>query len=279
MAYILFDIGGTNTRVAVSRDLKTIDNAIKFKTPAKFTEGIMAIHEAIESLTSDPIEAMAGGVRGVLNQDKTALVREQALPGWVEQPLAASLERPWRTKVFIENDTAVGALGEAHFGAGAGYAIVAYHTVSTGVGGARVVGGRLDEASQGFEPGHQILDIDQSVLGEGTPHTLENLVSGRALSSRRGVPAPEIPQDDPVWPELAGYLARGLRNTIVYWSPDVLVLGGAMIIGNPRIQLADIERETKALLEGVAPCPPILEAKLGDEAGLYGAMVLIEQRS
>ncbi len=278
MAYALFDIGGTKTRVAISQDLKSFSEKLKFDTPKNFSDGVAAIHEAIQSLTSDPIEALGGGIRGPLNGDKTGIIREDVLTDWVEQPLALALGKPYNAPVFLENDTATVGLGEAHFGAGKEGKIVVYHTVSTGVGGVKIENGYLDQASIGFEPGHQILDIDRSIFGDDTIHTLENLVSGAALEKRRGVKPYEIPQSDPVWPELAGYLAKGLRNTIVYWSPDTIVLGGSMIIGDPRIMLADIQRETAKMVEGLVPVPKIVDATLSDEGGLYGAMVLIEQR-
>ena len=278
MAYALFDIGGTKTRVAISQDLKTFSEKLKFDTPPKFVDGIAAIHEAIESLTSDPIEALGGGVRGPLNGDKTGIIREDVLTDWVEQPLALALGKPYSAPVFLDNDAATVGLGEAHFGAGKEGKIVVYHTVSTGVGGVKIENGKIDQASIGFEPGHQILDIDGSVLGGGTVHTLENLVSGAALEKRRGVKPYEIPQTDPVWPELAGYLARGLRNTIVYWSPDTIVLGGSMIIGNPRILLDDIIKHTNEVVGEVTDVPLIVDAALGDFAGLYGSMAILNQR-
>lgn len=279
MAYILFDIGGTKTRVAVSKDLKTFGDKIKFDTPMDFSEGIAAIHAAVAELTSEPIEGIAGGIRGPLDHTRSTIISETKLTNWVEQPIAQELGKPYRTQAILENDTATVALGEAHFGAGQGSAIMVYHTVSTGVGGARVVNGRLDEANVGFEPGHQLIDIDDTIFkDDGLAPTLQNFVSGTALEKRRGVKPYEIPQSDPVWPELARYLAAGLRNTIVYWSPDTIVLGGSMIIGDPRIMLTDIEAATKEILGDMMPCPKILDATLKDEGGLYGAMVLLEQR-
>ena len=43
MSYILFDIGGTNTRVAITEDLKTFQKPIKFTTPINFKEGMEKI--------------------------------------------------------------------------------------------------------------------------------------------------------------------------------------------------------------------------------------------
>jgi predicted NBD/HSP70 family sugar kinase len=276
--YILFDIGGTKTRVAASTDLVSYGEPLKYETPLSYDEGLKALCDAIVNVSDGAkITALAGGIRGPLNHDKTGIVSEVKLTDWVDKLLAVDLENKFSAPVYLENDTAIVGLGETVFGAGKGYSIVAYHTVSTGVGGARFVDGHIDVSSIGFEPGHQILDIDRSVLGSNTPHTLENLVSGTALEKRSGKKPYEIAQSDPVWNELAGYLAYGLKNTILYWSPDVIVLGGSMVVGDPRILNEDIVRHTKALLGDIEPCPPIVDAKFRDEGGLYGAMALCVQ--
>jgi glucokinase len=198
--YILFDIGGTNTRVAISDDLEHVLDIVKFKTPPEYEKGMLAIKEAIENIRKgNAIDGIAGGIRGPLNHEKTAIVSESTLHDWVGRSIVGSLERAYGVPVFIENDTAIVGLGEVNFGAGRGYNIVAYHTVSTGVGGARFIGGKLDVASVGFEPGHQILDVDRTILGHAIQPTLENLVSGTALEKRRGVKPYEIKQDDHVW--------------------------------------------------------------------------------
>ena len=169
-------------------------------------------------------------------------------------------------------------LGEAIYGAGMGSKIMAYHTVSTGVGGVRIVQEKIDESTIGFEPGKQVLDIDRSVLGKDKVNSLENLVSGGALEEMRGVKPYEIPQSDEIWNQLAFYLSRGLHNTITYWSPDRIVLGGSMIVGNPRIMLEDIVRYTQESLGMILPCPEIVDGTLEDEGGLYGAMALLKQK-
>jgi predicted NBD/HSP70 family sugar kinase len=279
MSYALFDIGGTKTRVAISDDLRSFEAAEKFDTPMLFHAGMEAIIDSIDRLRQGRrIKGIAGGMRGPLNHEKTGIVSETKLKDWIGRPIVDTLHRKFDTHVLLENDAAIVALGEAHFGAGRGYEIVAYHTVSTGVGGARIVNGKIDVTATGFEPGHQVLDIDRSILGPNVPHTLENLVSGEALEKRRGVKPYEIPQSDAVWNELAGYLAKGLKTTILYWSPSIIVLGGSMIVGDPRILLQDIIRHTKDQLNGSLPCPPIVDAQLKDEGGLYGAMALLSQK-
>ncbi len=278
MSYVLFDIGGTKTRIAISDDLQTFGDPIKFDTPASFKDGIKAIVDTVKAQTSGPIRGMAGGIRGQLNDDKSAMVHDLSLGGWVDEPLVATLKKKLNTEVYLENDAALAGVGEATYGAGKGMDIVVYHTVSTGVGGAKIENGIIDDFRSGFEPGHQILDIDHTILGEGIEPTLENLVSGTALEERMGVKPYDIPQSDAIWDQLAYFLAHGLRNSILYWSPDVIVLGGSMIIGNPRILLDDIIKHTNAVVGEVTDVPLIRDAALGDSAGLYGAMAILNQR-
>lgn len=280
MTYILFDIGGTKTRVAVSEDLETLGAHTSFKTPVKFADGIAKMIETIDTLTKDmpKVAAIAGGVRGRLMEEKDGIENDNVLSAWAGKSIVAALKKSYKVPIFIENDSAIAGVGEAVFGAGKGAEIIAYHTVSTGVGGAKIENGEIDMADVGFEPGHQILDIDRTILGEEITPTLENLVSGTAVETRFGVKPYEIPQSDILWDELAGYLAQGLRNTILYWSPDAIVLGGSMIIGDPRIQIDAIRKATVEALNEFEDCPLITTAKLGDEAGLYGGMAILKKR-
>ncbi|MCA9363915.1 ROK family protein [Candidatus Kaiserbacteria bacterium] len=279
--YLIFDIGGTKTRIARSDDGRAYHAPVKFDTPLQYKEGIQKIIDVGTRLAEGEIvEGLAGGIRGVLNREKTLMIQDpgKRLLDWGGRQLAHDLSHAFSdAPTLLENDSAIVGLGEATAGAGKGFSIVAYHTVSTGVGGARIVDGRVDVTSAGFEPGHQVLDIDRTILGPAIEPTLENLVSGTALEKRRGVKPYEISQDDAVWDELARVLGYGIKNTVTYWSPDVIVLGGSMVVGDPRILREDIVRHAKAALGESLPCPPIFDAALADEGGLYGALALLQK--
>ncbi len=274
--YVLFDIGGTKTRVALTEDLRSLAAVEKFDTPHLYAERVEAISRAARRLAgSHTLIRGAGGVRGRLLPDHGGVERDSTLKDGEGKPLAADLGRALGTEVLLENDAALAGLGEAHFGAGQGYGIVAYHTVSTGVGGARIDHGRIDAESRGFEPGKQLIDADRTLCPSCESGQLEDMVSGTAVEHRFGKKPYEIAQSDPLWDQLAHWLAMGLKNTIVYWSPESIILGGSMVLGNPKIRREDIERHLAALLGGEMQLPPIAEALLGDEGGLYGAMVLL----
>lgn len=269
--YILFDIGGTKMRVVAADKEKFIGDPVVIATPKDFNEGIETLKRIVANLANGSIiEVIVGGIAGPLNKEKTMLARSPNLSDWVGHDIKAALAETFKVPVVLENDAAMVGLGEAHFGAGRGNAIVAYITVSTGVGGARIVDGSIDESAQGFEPGHQIIDPDNTLCPTCDGNDLEAYVSGVAIEKRFGKKPYEI-HDDAIWDELAKFLAYGLNNTIVHWSPDIVVLGGSMMkeVG---ISVPGVRMHLEKLLK-IFPNPPVVEkATLADFGGLYGAL-------
>ena len=279
MSYILCTISGKETQIAISEDLASFGESVVIDTDRNFKKGIKDIADTVQKLTNEEIRGMVVGFSGVLNDDKTSVVSsdDTAMSAWLEEPVVEELKKKLKTEVWLENSTALSALGEALHGAGEGYAIVAYHSIGASVDGARIDDGEIDGVAHSFEPGQQILDIDQTILGEEAEPTLENLVSEKALMSRTGEKPAGIPQGDAVWDQLAEYLSFGLHNTVTYWSPDVIVLGGSMIVGEPKILIDSIITHLHAIA-GDMPVPDIVDADLNDKAALYGAMALLNQK-
>lgn len=279
--YIAFDIGGTNTRIAASKDGKEIfGEPKKIDTPKRFEDGLQMFEDVIRELIGDEkVEALGGGIGGPLSRDRTMLLssNKENLSGWVKKPLATALSERIKAPVFLANDTAIVGLGEAYSGAGMGHDIVVYITVSTGVGGARIVHGKIDERVYGFEPGHQVIDIDNTLCKECRSGELEDMVSGTATALRFGKPPYEV-MDPKLWnEELPYWLACGLRNTILHWSPNVLVLGGSMIIGNPAISVEATELQLREMLK-LFPEPPVIKvAEHGAFGGIYGGLAYVRQ--
>jgi predicted NBD/HSP70 family sugar kinase len=163
--------------------------------------------------------------------------------------------------VLLANDAALVGLGEAVFGAGKGHDIVAYITISTGVGGARIVHGTIDSAIASFEIGHTIIDKD---------HDVESLISGGALEKRFGKPSKEV-HDVAVWEKVHHYAGIFGANTIMYWSPSVIVYGGP-VMNDLHIEI--IEKEAKHYLSMYDTVPLFVRGTLKDFGGLYGALAL-----
>jgi len=277
--YILFDIGGTKTRVARSDDLKSFSEPVIFSTPDSSDEGVNAIADAADKLAAGAkISAIAGGVPGPVDPGLGSLIVAPNLPKW-SGPIAQMLGEKLGTHGFLTNDAALGALGEAHFGAGRGRGVIAFLTISTGIGGARVVHGRLDDASLGFEPGHQIIDADKTLCPECDGNDLEAYVGGRSLAKRYKKENPYEVTDSRVWnEELPKFLSYGLHNVVVHWSPDVIILGGPMVLGDPAISIQKTAEYLAEIPWEKGHIPPIVKGELGDTAGLYGAMAYLKER-
>jgi predicted NBD/HSP70 family sugar kinase len=273
--YVLFDIGGTKTRVAASKDGINIDSPEVFATPELFEEGVEKLVFAIKKLSGSvkPI-AIAGGIAGPFDQKTSALRGSPNLKEWVGKPLKAKLEASFGVPIYIENDSALCGLGEATYGAGKDERIVAYLTLSTGFGGARIVDGRIDEKSIGFEPGHQIIDASGALCPDAKGITLGHCISGAGILARTGKKPEEI-NDGAFWENTTKLLAYGLNNIIVLWSPDVIVLGGSV---SRSINLRALSSELKETVKIFPSLPEIKHGELGDLNGLHGAMVYLQQR-
>jgi predicted NBD/HSP70 family sugar kinase len=261
--YLVFDIGGTSTRIGVSSDGTQLDRTRVLPTPSSFEQGLDMIDDVAGTLAGQAsILAAGGGLAGPLNSQKTHLVNSPNLPGWVGQPFTAMLGDRLGAPVFLENDAALVGMGEAMFGAGRDHRIVAYVTVSTGLGGCRIVDGRIDVSAQGFEPGHQIIDHGK---------TVEMLVSGSGLLAQYGKRPEEI-RDAKIWDTTARYLAYGLNNIIVHWSPHIVVVGGSVMKTLSLDQVRDYLRNILSIFPTI---PPLVPAQLGDIGGLYGGLALL----
>jgi len=137
----------------------------------------------------------------------------------------------------------------------------------------RITDGKIDKSAQGFEIGHQIVRFN-----ENTKETLEDLVSGSAIRKKFGKDPREV-SDVKIWDHLAYELAIGVYNSILHWSPEVVVLGGPMIVGDPAIPIKKVEEHLKELTKVFPRIPVIEKAQLENLGGLYGALVLLNQSS
>jgi glucokinase len=260
--YLLFDIGGTKTRIAVSNDLTSFDEPIIFDTPQNFAEGIILIAENVKKITKGKeIKEAIGGMAGVFNKEGTKLLKSPNLLDWENKLITYELERVFKVRPHIYNDCDLTALGEATFGAGKNGKIVAYLTVSTGVGGSLIIDKKLHLKTYGFEPGHLIVNPD-------TKETLQDLIGGKNLEKKLGIPAKEI-KDPKVYDYITKTLGVALHNITLIWSPDVIVMGGGI---SRDLDMEDIEDAIKENMKMFPEVPVVKRAELGTLNGIWGAL-------
>ncbi|MBI4064813.1 ROK family protein [Candidatus Gottesmanbacteria bacterium] len=271
---IIFDIGGTNIRAgAFSNDGKLL---AKRMVPAlqAYKDGIERIALLTDELSPDGApDKIAIVIAGVFDQPKQTILVSPNLSGWEGKPIVRDVSERLKAPVLLANDAVAAALGEARFGAGKRSRIVAFLTISTGIGGAKIVDGKLDANVWGFEPGNQIINMDEAQMvrnfGRGT---WESYASGTAFEHRYGI-SPKDCVVPKIWEDFTGHLAVGITNVIVLWSPDIVVLGGG-VAKSSRKFLPFLQQQLEELV--VFPQKPsVVIGTLGDEAGLYGGMTLL----
>lgn len=257
-------------RLAVSSDGINLGHPEIVPTPKDFPEAISAFKNLSETLRhGEKIIAAAGGVRA-LDKDKKRLIDHPHFPLWVNEPLYDRLIQTVNAPLYLENDAAMSGLGEALRGAGKGCQIVAYLTISTGVGGVRVISGKIDRSFRGFEPGNQIVTVEDNSYGY-----LESYISGLALKNQYDQ-EPENIKDPAIWQKVARYLAAGINNTIVFWSPEIVVLGGGV---SENIPLDLVQTFLKDAFKIFPQPPKVTKAELGEIGGLYGALEYLKQKT
>ena len=262
--YASIDIGGTKTKIGISKDLNNFIDIQKFPTPKTFDELQSKIKSVLESNSS--YEAISIGSAGFVNRKENRIYFSPHA-GFLNNRLAEEIVFGTKYKsLYLENDAALSALAEATHGIGNNFTRVAYITISTGVGGSIIVNKKIPDTLFNFEPGHHILNYENN-------RTFESLCSGTAFRVNYGV-SPEDHNDEEIWSEFGKNLGFGLHNIILLWRPDIIVIGGSL---SKKSQLfLQKTKDTLTSLEPFKSYPDIEISQLGDENGIIGGLELIK---
>lgn len=307
---IAIDLGGTQLRAALCTPDGTIHKSVKKKTRAK--RGPEALLERI-CQTAQQVWPEEGEVRaigmsapGPLDPFKGVVLGAPNLPGWDHVPMRDILQERLGRPAFVGNDANLAALGEHRFGAGRGCDDMIYITISTGIGGGIILGGRLLLGHKGLagEIGHVIIQPGGPLCNCGNRGCLEALASGTAIGhqARTLATAGRAPailaaaggdldqisskhvgqaaaEGDKVAIKLlrqAGvHIGIGVTNLMHLFNPQLFVLGGGVTQAGDLL-FKPIRRTTRrwAMNPLFWKETDIVPAELGDDAGLLGALAL-----
>jgi glucokinase len=251
---------------------------------------------AEESGLASALEAVGIGCGGPLDAERGILLAPPHLPGWRDVPVTELAERALGLPATLENDATAAAAAEHRYGAGVGVSNMVYLTISTGVGGGVVVGGRLYRGANGNggELGHVTIDWHgRPCKGCGRRGCLEAYVSGTSIAERareaglsfataEEVAAAARAGDEGavrVWDETVEALACGLTSIVNLFEPELVVVGGG--VGRSGEQLLGRAR-TWVLEHAMGPAGvavDIVHAALGDHVGVVGAAAIVYDRA
>jgi glucokinase len=185
------DIGGTWARVGLVRGEALIAKESFRSRDARDAAGLLkSIRTTAEGLlrgagiSSARVAGLGLGVPGVIRISDGTVLRAPNCPtldGAPLRSLAAKLV-PWPT--VVANDTDCAAWAEHRLG-GHGFQGLVYITVSTGIGGGIVTGGRLLAGAEttAAEVGHMIVSLGGPRCPCGSNGCLEALASGTAVAA------------------------------------------------------------------------------------------------
>src|SRR4051812_49191246 len=116
------DIGGTNIRAGVVKDLSVTKSASKrINSKGSKEEVFEELFEVIDAVIDKSIAAIGIGVPSVVDLDSGVVYEVQNIPSWDIVPLKERVEERYKVPVLVNNDANCFALGEYHFGKGKGY--------------------------------------------------------------------------------------------------------------------------------------------------------------
>ena len=211
--------------------------------------------------------------------------------GFANVQLAAGLARALGIDaVFVDRDTIMAAIGEGIAGAAKGVGHFVYVTISTGIGGAIVSGGRMLRGVTNIagEIGHLPVALEGPRCGCGSYGCVESLAGGRFLAEAYGV-------DDAARvyaaaaagePKAVAIIARAeaalgnLAITLVNGlNPALIVIGGSIAEHEPAHTLEPMRRAIGSRAFRVAAdAVRLVSPGLGRDVGMLGAVISVRER-
>ena len=303
------DLGGTTCKLGVFTEEGELLEKWEIKTDRRNHGAFILpnIAEGIEDKLSEMKIKKADclgvgiGVPGAVLPD--GVVNRCVNLGWDVVPIEEELSKLCDMKVKAANDANIAALGEYWKGGGEGFDSIVMVTLGTGIGGGIVLGGKLLVGQNGAagEIGHIVVNPDEKIAcGCGNHGCIEQYASatGIARAAREELAASdedsvlrsdkgELTAKDVLDAAKAGdALALRVSNRVLSMlghtlavvantvNPEALLLGGGVSKAGKFI--VDGVRETfeRDAFHAVRDTKIVL-AKLGNDAGIYGAAYLV----
>lgn len=296
--YIGIDLGGTNVRTLLVDELGKTYSEVKDSTdrengPDFVCDKIIGQIEALDTTACGGIENVEGigiGVPGPVDTKNGVMIMATNLPGFEDYPICDKLTAKFGLPCFIDNDANVAGLAEAILGAGKDYATVYYVTISTGIGGAFIVDGKLVSGGRGHagEIGNIVVKNNGYKHGGLNAGAAEGETSGTAIVRkgqeelgdqvihagdvfRLASEGNEVAKN--IVEECIDELALTFADIAHTIDPHCFVIGGGVMKSKEYFYEELVARFNNSIHVGMRGHIPLLETELVD-CGAIGAAML-----
>lgn len=285
MRIVGVELGGTKCICVVSDDGATIADERRIPTTDPVTT-MAAIEHALDAWR--PFDAIGIASFGPVGIDQATasygFITATTKAGWANTNVAGRLSDRYGVPVEFHTDVVGAGLAEGEWGAARGLGDHAYITIGTGVGVGLIAGHRPVVGMTHPELGHV---LPARMKGDDWPgicafhgDCIEGLASGPAIKARAGVTADQIPEQSPIWPQVAHPIAQLCHTLVMTGIPRRMVFGGGVALGVPwLLPMVRAMLDTsigsygdRSLLGDLDDY--VVPAALGGEAGPRGAILL-----
>lgn len=301
------DVGGTGCKFGLFREDGTLLE--KWEIPTnKNNKGEDILEEvAVEiehkvakyNLSPEKLLGVGVGVPGPVNSD--GVVDGCVNLGWQKKNVVEELETRLKMRIKVANDANVAALGELYYGCGKGYDSLVMITLGTGVGGGIIIDKKILCGAMGAagEIGHLVVNeretefcacgrkgcLEQYVSATGIQKMAKKLLTKEERKTILNIDTVDAKSvfeaamtgdcvAQAVVEEVASILGKALGNIGVVLNPQLFALGGG--VSNAGSYLSEkIERELRKHAFHACKDTPVVIAKLGNDAGIYGCMGML----
>lgn len=314
--YIGIDLGGTNIAVGVVDDsFQIIGRATApagaFRPAEQIADDMAATARAAladAGMTLDEVEWVGIGTPGTVNPE-TGTTGSAFNLGFHCTPLAGLIEARLGKKTFLENDANAAAYGELMAGAAKGLNLALMITLGTGVGGGMIIDGKIRSGFnyKGAELGHigmvyggvpctcgrigcieaycsvsaliritrESMQLNaKSKMWEIAENSLDKVNGRTAFDAMRAGDVPASMVVD----KYIDYLAYAVSGLINLFQPQAIVIGGGISKEGETLFGPMRERAYRQTFDhDPENCAQILQAQLGNDAGIIGAALLGKQ--
>ena len=300
------DLGGTKMLIGVLSGTERLYEQREASTGQTEDELVeLLVREVEEARDARPnVSAVGLGIPATIDHDNGVAVSAVNLP-LADLPIRDIVSERVGLPVFVDNDGNVAALAEYLYGAAQGKPHMVMLTVGTGIGGGLILGGEIYRGSTGAgaELGHIVIQADGPPCQGNCPNhgCVESLASGTALGREGRAVAESSPDsalgnllaegeevdghavteaalagDDVaigVFDLIGGRLGVACASLANIFQPNAIIVGGGVIAAGDLL-LEPARREVRERALNPMNKTPILEATLGNDAGMIGAAAM-----
>ncbi len=290
------DLGGTNLRAAaIDREGRLLHLVTGHTQYSEGREAIMAdMVDAIASLRDQQGAVGLGGigvvVPGFISLKEGVIRNCNNIPSLENFPIREQLSQRLNAPVILENDANAAAVGEHWIGAGRGVNDLVLLTLGTGIGGGVICDGKLVRGFMGMagELGHITVVPNGNPCGCGNRGCLEKHASATAISAlarllgygdvtakqvyERAVAGDERARE--IFASMGEALGIALANLVNAFNAPLYLLSGGVIGAWEFFAPAMLTEARRRSFSFRTTDTRVEKAKLGGEAGLFGAAYL-----